>query len=143
MTDPGNVFVVRGDITRCQADAVVFSTSVELRGGGEMQSSFSEWPGFLAWYSELRSEGRREVGDTDWLPPRADKPGVVLVRSVGLADPESDGDADIESEIRFLGLQDRRDFRVTLTSFMASTKTGFDRWAEKKLGSPRFEQTVP
>ena len=87
MTDPGNVFVVRGDITRCQADAVVFSTSVELRGGGEMQSSFSEWPGFQGWYSELRSKGRREIGDTDWLAPSADKPGVVLVRSVGVVDP--------------------------------------------------------
>lgn len=88
MATTGNIYVVRGDISRCGGSAVIYSTSTALDGSGELFSSFSKWPPFKPWYSELRrSKVPREIGDTDWLPPHEDKPGVVLVRSVGKTNP--------------------------------------------------------
>lgn len=87
----GNVFVVHGDIARCQADAVIYSTSAELDATGELYSSLTQWDGFERWYAERRAEPRRPVGETDWLAPTATRPGLVLVRAVGGHDTRAPG----------------------------------------------------
>ncbi|HEY0189782.1 MAG TPA: SIR2 family protein [Kofleriaceae bacterium] len=80
----GSVLVVHGDITRCRADAVVFSTSTALRGDGQLWSSFAALPGFASWYAQLSTE--KLVGECDWLAADGGRPAVVLVRTVGAGD---------------------------------------------------------
>lgn len=87
----GDVYIVHGDIARCQADALVFSTSTTLLGDGELFSSFHQKDGFTQWYAALAKDQARDIGETDWLAPRGKEPGVVLVRSVGKDNPVDPG----------------------------------------------------
>lgn len=91
----GTVFVVQGDITEFQADAVVCPTSTTLSSQGFAFAAFaSRFPWFAASYSMLRDEhpvrndrGQRlRIGDAIWLPsPNAEDRvrGVVVVAVAG------------------------------------------------------------
>lgn len=79
----GHVYVVQGDITRCQADAIAFSTSTLLSGTGKQYSSFAKLDGFESAYAEMRRAKRKWCpGDTHWLPGSKGRPPIVACTSV-------------------------------------------------------------
>lgn len=73
----GHVYVVQGDITRCQADAIAVSSSTRIRGTGKLFSAFGKLDGFTAAYAGLR-DGDWRVGDAAWLPGTAQRPPIVV-----------------------------------------------------------------
>ena len=84
----GHLFIVPGDLTRLAADAIAYSTSTGLDGGGEMSPAFRERiPGFARWYAGLDAghPGGRRVGQAFWMASGAGtRPhGVVAVIASG------------------------------------------------------------
>jgi hypothetical protein len=82
----GHLFVIHGDLTQLFADAVVYSTSRGLDGGGDLFSAFNRnVPGFGAALQALRdARPSLEPGQAFWiLPPAKDIPGVVGAASTG------------------------------------------------------------
>jgi hypothetical protein len=77
----GHVYVVQGDITKCQADAIAYSTSSELLGDGKLFASFEALDGFTSAYSAMRSKAW-SVGETHWVAPVGARPGIVVCISV-------------------------------------------------------------
>jgi O-acetyl-ADP-ribose deacetylase (regulator of RNase III) len=94
-----SIFVVQGDITQLNADAIVCSTSTSLNKSGQCFQSFQYRFGktFIAQYEQLRNPRERNqrgqycrVGDAFWIPAEHDHDrlrGIVVVAIVG--GPES------------------------------------------------------
>jgi SIR2-like protein len=82
-----HVFVVHGDITQIQADALAFSTSGSFEPTGDLYSSFAErFPGFRQAYARLgRAHQGDAVGTTHWIAPNL----VVVVAAKPGIDPET------------------------------------------------------
>ncbi len=78
----GQVYAVHGDITKCQADAIAFSTSTRTRGKGKLYGSFAQLDGFSDEYAKLHDQ-EWKVGDTHWIPPLGQRPGIVVSFSIG------------------------------------------------------------
>ncbi len=92
----GDIFVVQGDITQVQADAVVLSTSTTLDGGGLAQQSFLARFGepFRTGFAAIRDNHppagpglrRCNPGDAFWIPlagPEERLRGIVVVAVTG------------------------------------------------------------
>jgi O-acetyl-ADP-ribose deacetylase (regulator of RNase III) len=91
----GAVFVVQGDITNIQADAVVCSASSQLAAQGFTYTAFeARFPWFAKSFLDLRESlppipprGRRaKLGDAFWLPAPVESDrlkGVVVVAATG------------------------------------------------------------
>ena len=89
----GDLFVVQGDITQLQADAIVYSTSVHLEGGGASTAAFAaRFKEFLPAYKEEGDRRRQadqlpvNVGDAFWIPlaaPKGRLQGIVVVAAAG------------------------------------------------------------
>lgn len=92
------IFVIQGDISRLQADALVFSTSTTRRGAGRLMDAFkSHVPGFEAALSAVEIT---EHGQTAWLelPASEHRPrGVVVVATI---DREKANAASVERATR-------------------------------------------
>lgn len=93
----GHVYVIHGDITKCKADAIAFSTSTRLQQGGKLYASFAAFEGFAAEYQALRSK-TWNVGDTHWVPPTTTRPGIVV--TFALADFVEDPAARAQVVVR-------------------------------------------
>src|SRR5579884_4281517 len=81
---PGHVFVVPGDVTQIRADAVVFSTSTALLGGGHLYGSFAAR---FPWFIEALARAVPEV--------RPGKDGCAIGHAFCLEAPGGQGPAVI------------------------------------------------
>jgi O-acetyl-ADP-ribose deacetylase (regulator of RNase III) len=87
----GHLFIACGDITDLYADAIAYSTSTDLDGGGHLHASFARAvPDFQAVLDDVRREaaGQCEVGQAFWRrlagPGREVRPrGLVVVAAAG------------------------------------------------------------
>jgi O-acetyl-ADP-ribose deacetylase (regulator of RNase III) len=82
---PGHVFVIPGDITQLRADAVVYSTSTALLGGGHLYGPFAA---HFPWFAQALAQAVATVrpgcavGHAFCLePPGGQGPAVVAVAS--------------------------------------------------------------
>ncbi len=78
----GHVYVIQGDITKCQADAIGYSSSIYLEGDGKMYASFAALDGFSTEFKKLKDLRDWNVGDVHWLARPAGR-GIVVSFTTG------------------------------------------------------------
>jgi hypothetical protein len=78
----GHIYVVHGDITKCVADAIAYSTSTRAQGEGKLYSSFRALEGFDDAYAALRGQPWRP-GDCVALSAAPTRPAIIVTFAAG------------------------------------------------------------